>query len=165
MCALRDNPCSVPGAPGRRLLALFHARHAQGMTLQQKRGNATEAGFIPFRAPLSHARAAARIGPCSVDWTPEIHGPMSSRKWYADGLHFECTQCGNCCSGPPGYVWVTKQDIKAIARHLGRKDESLGEPDDRIHKAAPGPDRQNFRSATPKGMARALYEANKHLVE
>lgn len=51
---------------------------------------------------------------------------MSSRKWYADGLHFECTQCGNCCSGPPGYVWVTKQDIKAIARHLGREDESLG---------------------------------------
>lgn len=36
----------------------------------------------------------------------------------------------------------------------------VGEPDDRIHKAPPGADRQNFRSATPKGFAYAVYEAN-----
>ena len=35
------------------------------------------------------------------------------------------------------------------------------EPDDRIHKAPPGPNRANFRSATPMGFARAVYEANK----
>lgn len=35
-----------------------------------------------------------------------------------------------------------------------------GEPDDRIHKAAPGPERANFRSATPMGFARAAYLAN-----
>lgn len=40
------------------------------------------------------------------------------------------------------------------------RDESLGEPDDRIHKASPGPDRANFRSATPTGFARAVFEAN-----
>jgi hypothetical protein len=34
-------------------------------------------------------------------------------------------------------------------------------PDDRIHKAAPGPERANFRSATPRGFAQAMYEANK----
>lgn len=33
-------------------------------------------------------------------------------------------------------------------------------PDDRIHKAPPGPDRKNFRSATPRGFARAVFEAN-----
>jgi hypothetical protein len=32
---------------------------------------------------------------------------------------------------------------------------------DRIHKAAPGPDRANFRSATPVGFARAIMEANR----
>lgn len=32
------------------------------------------------------------------------------------------------------------------------------EPDDRIHKAPPGPDRKNFRSATPRGFALAVYE-------
>lgn len=33
-------------------------------------------------------------------------------------------------------------------------------PDDRIHKASPGEDRANFRSATPRGFARAVFEAN-----
>jgi len=39
-------------------------------------------------------------------------------------------------------------------------DESLGSPDDRIHKAPPGPDRANFRSATPQGFAMAVFLAN-----
>lgn len=39
-------------------------------------------------------------------------------------------------------------------------DEALGEPDNRIHMAAPGPERMNFRSATPMGFARAVFEAN-----
>lgn len=46
-------------------------------------------------------------------------------KWYAAGLHFECIQCGNCCSGPPGYVWVTREQVKAIAEFLGRSDGTL----------------------------------------
>jgi len=37
---------------------------------------------------------------------------------------------------------------------------ALGEPDDRIHKCAPGPDRANIRSATPMGFAQAVFEAN-----
>jgi hypothetical protein len=41
------------------------------------------------------------------------------------------------------------------------RDESLGDPDDRIHKAAPGPDRANFRSATPMGFARAVFASNR----
>lgn len=36
----------------------------------------------------------------------------------------------------------------------------MPEPDDRIHKAAPGPDRADFRSATPLGFARAVFHAN-----
>lgn len=35
------------------------------------------------------------------------------------------------------------------------------EPDDRIHKAPPGPERANFRSATPSGYARAVFNANR----
>ena len=38
--------------------------------------------------------------------------------WYADGLRFECTQCGNCCSGAPGYVWITEKDMVKIAAYL-----------------------------------------------
>ena len=38
--------------------------------------------------------------------------------WYAQGLRFECTQCGNCCSGFPGYVWLTLEDMERIAAYL-----------------------------------------------
>lgn len=40
------------------------------------------------------------------------------------------------------------------------KDSSLGKPDNRIHFASPGPERSNFRSATPMGFARAVFDAN-----
>jgi len=46
-------------------------------------------------------------------------------KWYAQGLRFECLQCGRCCSGEPGYVWVTPQEIRKIAAFLGCEDEQL----------------------------------------
>lgn len=36
----------------------------------------------------------------------------------------------------------------------------LGEPDDRIHKATPGDDRANFRSASPVGFWTAVFHAN-----
>ena len=44
--------------------------------------------------------------------------PDGGDEWYADGLTFECTQCGNCCTGPPGYVWFTDEEAKAMADYL-----------------------------------------------
>ena len=44
---------------------------------------------------------------------------MSEELWYKDGLQFECTLCGRCCGGGPGYVWVTTEEIKALANRLG----------------------------------------------
>lgn len=41
-----------------------------------------------------------------------------------------------------------------------QRDLTLGPPDDRIHKAPPGPGRENFRSATPLGFARAVFDVN-----
>lgn len=38
--------------------------------------------------------------------------------WYSDGLHFECTGCGQCCTGAPGYIWVDQQEIEQIAQFL-----------------------------------------------
>ena len=39
--------------------------------------------------------------------------------WYADGLKFACRQCGGCCGGAPGFVWVTNEEIKAMAKEMG----------------------------------------------
>jgi len=45
-------------------------------------------------------------------------GEMSDH-WFADGLKFTCTRCGDCCSGKPGYVWVNDQEIEALAKVQG----------------------------------------------
>ena len=51
---------------------------------------------------------------------------MKKTKWYVAGLHFECAQCGRCCSGPDeGYIWVTKPEIKLIADYLNLSLEQL----------------------------------------
>lgn len=42
----------------------------------------------------------------------------SSQPWYKDGLRFGCKQCGGCCGGAPGYVWVTNEEIDAMADEL-----------------------------------------------
>jgi Fe-S-cluster containining protein len=39
--------------------------------------------------------------------------------WYAGGLRFQCTQCGDCCSGAEGYVWVNQAEIDAMASRVG----------------------------------------------
>ena len=38
--------------------------------------------------------------------------------WYAGGLNFTCTACGDCCTGGPGYVWVTAEEVRRLAEHL-----------------------------------------------
>ena len=50
-----------------------------------------------------------------------------SGEWFAQpqehadepGLRFECTMCGNCCTGPPGYVLVSEREIRDMAGGLG----------------------------------------------
>jgi uncharacterized protein len=39
-------------------------------------------------------------------------------EWYAEGLRFSCTQCGNCCTGPPGAVWFNAEEGAAMAARL-----------------------------------------------
>ncbi|MBN2182522.1 MAG: YkgJ family cysteine cluster protein [Sedimentisphaerales bacterium] len=46
--------------------------------------------------------------------------------WYIAGLHFECRQCGGCCSGPgEGYIWITREEIELLADFLEISVEQL----------------------------------------
>ena len=47
---------------------------------------------------------------------------MTKQPWYKDGLRFKCTQCGDCCTGAPGYVWVNQAEVEGIAAELGESD-------------------------------------------
>jgi Fe-S-cluster containining protein len=40
---------------------------------------------------------------------------MAGEPWFKDGLRFQCTQCGNCCTGAPGFVWVNQAEIEQLA--------------------------------------------------
>ncbi len=46
--------------------------------------------------------------------------------WYGRGLRFECTRCGACCRGAPGYVFTTPAEARAIARRIGLSFEAFG---------------------------------------
>lgn len=43
----------------------------------------------------------------------------STNEWYEDGLEFDCTMCGECCTGPTGYVGFTEAEGRAIAERVG----------------------------------------------
>ncbi len=43
---------------------------------------------------------------------------MNSHPWYHRGLRFQCTGCGDCCTGAPGYVWINKAEIEAMSALL-----------------------------------------------
>lgn len=38
--------------------------------------------------------------------------------WYKEGLRFECTGCGKCCTGTSGYVWVSEEEMAEMATTL-----------------------------------------------
>jgi len=48
-----------------------------------------------------------------------------SDTWYKDGLRFTCTQCGNCCTGASGFVWISDEEILVLAARLGLDEDSF----------------------------------------
>ena len=50
---------------------------------------------------------------------------MTPEPWYADGLRFTCTQCGHCCTGEPGWVWLDEGELSAIAAFLGESPDEV----------------------------------------
>lgn len=51
--------------------------------------------------------------------------PPGEPPWYADGLRFRCTACGECCTGEPGYVYVTSSDVARMAKHKGMTPDAF----------------------------------------
>ncbi len=98
-------------------------------------------------------------GPCAAD------GGAPPAPWYAGGLRFTCTQCGNCCGGAPGYVWVSAAEIAALAGATGMAAEAF----ERLHVRPVGRRRSlkerpngdcEFLRRTPAGKAFcSVYDA------
>lgn len=52
---------------------------------------------------------------------------MDEKPWFQDGLRFTCTGCGDCCTGAPGFVWVNRDEIEALAHKLNLPTEKFEE--------------------------------------
>ncbi len=39
--------------------------------------------------------------------------------FYVEGLRFSCQRCSACCRGDPGYVFLTRADLRRLLRRLG----------------------------------------------
>ncbi len=56
--------------------------------------------------------------PPKQEWF-DLPNPTGQTKTGEVGLRFTCTQCGNCCTGPTGFVLFTDIEAKGMARALG----------------------------------------------
>ncbi|MEZ6143486.1 MAG: YkgJ family cysteine cluster protein [Zavarzinella sp.] len=54
--------------------------------------------------------------------------------WYQAGLRFECTMCGRCCTGEPGFVWVSDEEVTALAEFVGEEREVFEAVYTRLHR-------------------------------
>jgi len=54
-----------------------------------------------------------------------MSGRADRAPWYRDGLSFTCTRCGACCTGAPGYVWVSTDEIARLAEFRGESPEEF----------------------------------------
>jgi Fe-S-cluster containining protein len=72
--------------------------------------------MTPLHAPSTPSDGAAGSAGAggAPEWFARPDAPEGGK-----GLRFGCTMCGNCCSGPPGYVLVDDDECAALARRLG----------------------------------------------
>lgn len=45
--------------------------------------------------------------------------------WYKNGLQFQCSACGKCCSGAPGFVWTTDSEVAQMATAMNLSEEKF----------------------------------------
>lgn len=51
--------------------------------------------------------------------------PEQQLPWFDPGLHFKCTGCGKCCTGSPGYVYLSRFDLDRLASHFDLSPEDF----------------------------------------
>ena len=51
----------------------------------------------------------------------------TNRYFFKNGIRFECTRCGICCTGEPGTVYINKEEMYKIAKYLNIEVDVLKE--------------------------------------
>lgn len=108
-----------------------------------------------------------------VVWQCQLIGELSGAPWFAENPVSQISSLWrkpDHVFNPHDYTGYCAADnyTKKTCLWVGGgfvmpepfRDESLGDPDNRIHFCSPGPERANIRSATPAGFAQAVFHAN-----
>jgi len=74
------------------------------------------------KVPLKSHRSGSRKRNRCFD---KMIGQQGGLPWFHEGLRFQCTGCGRCCSGGPGFVWVSAEEIHCLAQHLNMSVEQF----------------------------------------
>lgn len=58
-----------------------------------------------------------------MDSQTSAHEVSEEDVFYAQGLRFTCVRCSRCCRHEPGFVFLSEQDLRRLARatHLARE--------------------------------------------
>eukprot|EP00967_Tisochrysis_lutea_P123100 scaffold204405_cov37-Tisochrysis_lutea.AAC.2 len=75
------------------------------------------ASVAAWTPPARLMRASPLNATRLLSSTVSLHSGQNP--WFADGLRFSCSACGNCCSGSPGYIYFTAEEANNMARQLG----------------------------------------------
>jgi uncharacterized protein len=58
--------------------------------------------------------------------TLPISHPLDLRPYFFDqGICFECRQCGACCVGDPGTIYLSEGEINIVIKYLGMDREGF----------------------------------------
>ncbi len=105
----------VPNTPGQN----SHEDRTGSASPPADSTEARHAGDAEDAGGQARPRQADELALDSSTLNPQ-RSTLNAQPWYADGLRFNCTQCGDCCTGAPGAVWVTEEELTAIATELGK---------------------------------------------
>lgn len=50
---------------------------------------------------------------------------MTTPYFFSRGISFACAQCGTCCTGAPGVVAMTREEVAALAAFLDMEEDAV----------------------------------------
>jgi hypothetical protein len=147
-----ENVVFVSGFPPCTDVAVSGARHFEAKRLKDPHFQA-KAALVAEQCRMVGELSGA---PWMFENPVSVFSGIFGKAQYSFHPHFYTQLCAEDNYTKNTQIWASPDFVMPEPC----PDTTLGKPDNRIHAAPPGPNRANFRSATPAGFAMAVYLAN-----
>jgi len=58
---------------------------------------------------------------------PFMSTDKEEKPFWKEGLRFSCTSCGHCCRHEPGYVFLSREDLRRLSINSGVSEEEFSQ--------------------------------------